>query len=219
MRCFISLPSLLSSVIEVASGEYGDLNPVLFEAVQRGMCALEEKKNQCENNSSVCATMRQVVRISMFWSQTHCPRLSQRTKPVVEFDLQIPSLHLNVQLWSLTLPVPAADAVKHEFHSSFWGSHEPFSLSWPLLASHDSAAFWPNLKQSRIILDFFFGTYSLIHFPVCQNAGHVESHTFATSTLTQFCILFKRTFVTICRDQVGDTLSQPSVKILQLHGV
>lgn len=49
-------------VIEVASGEYGDLNPVLFEAVQRGMCALEEKKNQCDsNNSSVCATMRQAV--------------------------------------------------------------------------------------------------------------------------------------------------------------
>ncbi|XP_010790030.1 ATP-binding cassette sub-family G member 4-like, partial [Notothenia coriiceps] len=44
-------------IIEVASGEYGDLNPVLFEAVQGGMCALEEKKNQCENNgTSVCAT-------------------------------------------------------------------------------------------------------------------------------------------------------------------
>lgn len=42
-------------MIEVASGEYGDLNPVLFEAVQGGMCALEEKKNQCGNNG-VCAT-------------------------------------------------------------------------------------------------------------------------------------------------------------------
>ncbi|KAG7235174.1 hypothetical protein INR49_003160 [Caranx melampygus] len=80
-------------VIEVASGEYGDLNPVLFEAVQGGMCALEEKKNQCGNNG-VCATK----------------------------------------------------------------------------------------------------------YP--KNSGHIESHTFATSTLTQFCILFKRTFITICRDQV-----------------
>lgn len=63
---FVSLPSLLFLVIEVASGEYGDLNPVLFEAVQRGMCALEEKKNQCDNNNpSVCATMRQVVCISL----------------------------------------------------------------------------------------------------------------------------------------------------------
>uniref|UniRef100_A0A8D3CNM0 ABC transporter domain-containing protein n=1 Tax=Scophthalmus maximus TaxID=52904 RepID=A0A8D3CNM0_SCOMX len=68
-------------IIEVASGEYGDLNPVLFEAVQGGMCAIEEKKNQCGNNGT-------------------------------------------------------------------------------------------------------------------------SSHTFATSTLTQFCILFKRTFITICRDQV-----------------
>uniref|UniRef100_A0A674MVW5 ATP-binding cassette, sub-family G (WHITE), member 4b n=1 Tax=Takifugu rubripes TaxID=31033 RepID=A0A674MVW5_TAKRU len=74
-------------VIEVASGEYGDLNPVLFEAVQGGMCALEEKKNQCPTNGTL-------------------------------------------------------------------------------------------------------------------NAGHIESHTFATSTLTQFCILFKRTLITICRDQV-----------------
>lgn len=49
--------SASGSVIEVASGEYGDLNPVLFEAVQGGMCAIEEKKNQCDNNGpSVCAT-------------------------------------------------------------------------------------------------------------------------------------------------------------------
>uniref|UniRef100_A0A671V1S3 ATP-binding cassette, sub-family G (WHITE), member 4b n=1 Tax=Sparus aurata TaxID=8175 RepID=A0A671V1S3_SPAAU len=77
-------------IIEVASGEYGDLNPVLFEAVQGGMCALEEKKQQCENG--------------------------------------------------------------------------------------------PSLFQEESI--------------------HRFSHTFATSTLTQFCILFKRTLITICRDQV-----------------
>uniref|UniRef100_A0A4W6C8I7 ATP-binding cassette, sub-family G (WHITE), member 4b n=1 Tax=Lates calcarifer TaxID=8187 RepID=A0A4W6C8I7_LATCA len=81
-------------IIEVASGEYGDLNPVLFEAVQGGMCALEGK-NQCGNNgTSVCAT------------------------------------------------------------------------KYPM------------------------------------DAGHTERHTFATSTLTQFCYLFKRTLITICRDQV-----------------
>ncbi|XP_019716974.1 ATP-binding cassette sub-family G member 4-like [Hippocampus comes] len=82
-------------IIEVASGEYGDLNPVLFEAVQGGMCATEEKKNQCGNDRSLVYTTAQ-----------------------------------------------------------------------------------------------------------SKDTGHIERHTFATSTLTQFCILFKRTFITICRDQV-----------------
>uniref|UniRef100_A0A8B9K1L4 ATP-binding cassette, sub-family G (WHITE), member 4b n=1 Tax=Astyanax mexicanus TaxID=7994 RepID=A0A8B9K1L4_ASTMX len=81
-------------IIEVASGEYGDLNPVLFEAVRGGMCVLEEKKNCCEKKDT-------------------------------------------------SNPCPAK----------------------------------------------------------CDS-GHVESHTFATSSMTQFCILFKRTFITICRDQV-----------------
>ncbi|XP_061576131.1 ATP-binding cassette sub-family G member 4-like isoform X2 [Cololabis saira] len=82
-------------IIEVASGEYGDLNHLLFEAVQEGMCVLEERKNHCDTNStSICATK----------------------------------------------------------------------------CSTDS--------------------------------GQIESHTFATNTLVQFCILFKRTFITICRDQV-----------------
>uniref|UniRef100_A0AAR2JQR4 ABC transporter domain-containing protein n=1 Tax=Pygocentrus nattereri TaxID=42514 RepID=A0AAR2JQR4_PYGNA len=35
-----------------------------------------------------------------------------------------------------------------------------------------------------------------------QDSGYIEKHTFATSTLTQFCILFERTFITICRDMV-----------------
>ncbi|XP_020782542.2 ATP-binding cassette sub-family G member 4 [Boleophthalmus pectinirostris] len=78
-------------IIEVASGEYGNMNPMLFEAVQNGLCALDEKKTLSQNNGC----------------------------------------------------------------------------------------------------------------PICTTTNHrVESHTFATSTLTQFCILFKRTFITICRDQV-----------------
>ncbi|CAB1348540.1 unnamed protein product [Coregonus sp. 'balchen'] len=83
-------------IIEVASGEYGNWNPILFEAVQGGMCAIEEKKNSFDkkDTSSVCPTK--------------C------------------------------------------------------------------------LKDS----------------------GAIESHSFATSTFTQFCILFNRTLITICRDQV-----------------
>uniref|UniRef100_A0A672LVC1 ATP binding cassette subfamily G member 4 n=1 Tax=Sinocyclocheilus grahami TaxID=75366 RepID=A0A672LVC1_SINGR len=85
-------------IIEVASGEYGDLNPVLFEAVQGAM-------------------------------DTHS-------------HLQNPSVYQ-----SLTHPLP--------------------------------------------LLCVFI-----------QDSGYIEKHTFATSTLTQFCILFKRTFITICRDMV-----------------
>lgn len=42
---------LLSPVIEVASGEYGDLNPVLFRAVQNGLCTMAEKKGSPEKTA------------------------------------------------------------------------------------------------------------------------------------------------------------------------
>uniref|UniRef100_A0A8C1LGC8 ATP-binding cassette, sub-family G (WHITE), member 4a n=1 Tax=Cyprinus carpio TaxID=7962 RepID=A0A8C1LGC8_CYPCA len=88
-------------IIEVASGEYGDLNPVLFEAVQGGLCSDDGKKNSIDKNDSL----------------THPP-------------------------------------------------------------------------QFLCVCVFV------------QDSGYIEKHTFATSTLTQFCILFKRTFITICRDMV-----------------
>ncbi|XP_037125367.1 ATP-binding cassette sub-family G member 4 isoform X2 [Syngnathus acus] len=81
-------------IIEVASGEYGDLNPVLFEAVQGGLCSEEGKKNSRDQSDSSCP--------SQCYSDT----------------------------------------------------------------------------------------------------GTLEKRSFATSTFTQFCILFKRTFITICRDTV-----------------
>uniref|UniRef100_A0A8C9T752 ATP-binding cassette, sub-family G (WHITE), member 4b n=1 Tax=Scleropages formosus TaxID=113540 RepID=A0A8C9T752_SCLFO len=42
----------------------------------------------------------------------------------------------------------------------------------------------------------------LFCFLSTQEPGHTESHTFATSTLTQFSILFRRTLITTCRDTV-----------------
>ncbi|KAM3868862.1 ATP-binding cassette sub-family G member 4 isoform 3-T3 [Diretmus argenteus] len=81
-------------IIEVASGEYGDLNPVLFDAVQGGMCSEEGKKNSSDKSDSSC------------------------------------------------------------------------------------------------------------HSQCYSDSGTIEKHSFATSTFTQFCILFKRTFITICRDMV-----------------
>uniref|UniRef100_A0A8C7ZAI8 ATP binding cassette subfamily G member 4 n=1 Tax=Oryzias sinensis TaxID=183150 RepID=A0A8C7ZAI8_9TELE len=45
-------------IIEVASGEHGDLNSMLFEAVQDGMCALEEKEAHCDCNSTSICTIK-----------------------------------------------------------------------------------------------------------------------------------------------------------------
>lgn len=55
--------SVLCVVIEVASGEYGDLNPVLFEAVQGGMCALEEKSN-CTDKTTITPCAAKCVKVS-----------------------------------------------------------------------------------------------------------------------------------------------------------
>uniref|UniRef100_A0A3B5LJ00 ABC transporter domain-containing protein n=1 Tax=Xiphophorus couchianus TaxID=32473 RepID=A0A3B5LJ00_9TELE len=59
-------------IIEVASGEYGELNPVLFEAVQGGMCTLEHRRNLCAANSSMVGTMFLFYFISMICPIMYC---------------------------------------------------------------------------------------------------------------------------------------------------
>lgn len=73
LRCFGGLTSRktnsfcmfshLYSVIEVASGEYGDLSPVLFEAVQGGLCPLEKTK-YCEKNKPSSSCFAKYAKVS-----------------------------------------------------------------------------------------------------------------------------------------------------------
>lgn len=61
--CMSCTTSLLA-VIEVASGEYGDLNHVLFEAVQGGLCSDEGKKNSVDKNDPTTSCNSQCYTVS-----------------------------------------------------------------------------------------------------------------------------------------------------------
>uniref|UniRef100_A0A674EGC5 ATP binding cassette subfamily G member 4 n=1 Tax=Salmo trutta TaxID=8032 RepID=A0A674EGC5_SALTR len=57
-------------IIEVASGEYGDLNSVLFEAVQGGLCSEEGKKNSSDKSDPASSgTMEKHSFATSTWSQ------------------------------------------------------------------------------------------------------------------------------------------------------
>uniref|UniRef100_A0A3Q2NTV4 ATP binding cassette subfamily G member 4 n=1 Tax=Fundulus heteroclitus TaxID=8078 RepID=A0A3Q2NTV4_FUNHE len=55
-------------IIEVASGEYGDLNPVLFEAVQGGLCSEEGKKNSRDKSDASCPSQCHSVSETGYWT-------------------------------------------------------------------------------------------------------------------------------------------------------
>ncbi|KAI6073200.1 ATP-binding cassette sub-family G member 4 [Aix galericulata] len=123
-------------IIEVASGEYGDLNPVLFRAVQNGMCTMAEKKGSPEKADSCPA---------------HCVAVSGGQSGLLEpRGARLPGCRAG------DASVPPAPG----------------------------CGCWAGAPQELGDVD------------------HIESHTFATSTSTQFCILFKRTFICILRDTV-----------------
>lgn len=75
MNCAV----FLLAVIEVASGEYGDLNPVLFEAVQGGLCSDESKKNSIDKNDPTTSCPSQCYNVSDEHTLTHkiCQSLYQ----------------------------------------------------------------------------------------------------------------------------------------------
>lgn len=64
------------AVIEVASGEYGDLNPVLFEAVQGGLCSDESKKNSIDKNDPTTSCPSQCYNVSDEHTLSHTKSVS-----------------------------------------------------------------------------------------------------------------------------------------------
>jgi len=66
----------LLAVIEVASGEYGDLNPVLFEAVQGGLCSAESKKNSIDKNDPTTSCPSQCYNVSDEHTPSHTKSVS-----------------------------------------------------------------------------------------------------------------------------------------------
>uniref|UniRef100_A0A673X8J3 ATP-binding cassette, sub-family G (WHITE), member 4b n=1 Tax=Salmo trutta TaxID=8032 RepID=A0A673X8J3_SALTR len=60
----------------------------------------------------------------------------------------------------------------------------------------------PYLKNLGLHCPTYHNPADFSEFNGTSEQRAIESHSFATSTLTQFCILFNRTLITICRDQV-----------------
>lgn len=57
----------------MASGEYGDLNPVLFEAVQGGLCSDESKKNSRDKSDPSCPSQCHSVRENGLYHRSTTP--------------------------------------------------------------------------------------------------------------------------------------------------
>uniref|UniRef100_A0A674EG60 ATP binding cassette subfamily G member 4 n=1 Tax=Salmo trutta TaxID=8032 RepID=A0A674EG60_SALTR len=68
-------------IIEVASGEYGDLNSVLFEAVQGGLCSEEGKKNSSDKSDPASSghSNSHSVSVGTLTDRNHSPSQSHTT--------------------------------------------------------------------------------------------------------------------------------------------
>lgn len=116
MNCAV----FLLAVIEVASGEYGDLNPVLFEAVQGGLCSDESKKNSIDKNDPTTSCPSQCYNVSDEHTLSHTKSLclsvsDSLTSRVIVYSYRIQATLRNTHL----PPVPS--------HSSASSSREPSS--------------------------------------------------------------------------------------------
>lgn len=150
-------PSVSPTVMEVASGEYGDQNGRLVRAVREGMCDSDHRREpggDAEVN----------------------PFLWHRPSEEVKQAKQLKGWRKVMQ----SSGPPRGTAACCALHPAAWGL---------LLSQGELCRGWRLMSPRSCVCP--------------QDSTSMEGcHSFSASCLTQFCILFKRTFLSIMRDSV-----------------